>query len=825
MRLLKLALKSLRREWRSTDIRVLLAALIIGVGSVSTTGFLSDRMERALTAKGGEFLGADVVISSPREIEQGTLSAPNMQHSTALEFSSMLATDAGFQLASIRAVDQAFPLRGTVRIAQAMTELGTVQNAMPALGEIYVDPQLLPLLSVEVGDTVELGVAQFKIAGLVKDEPGRAGAVFGISPRVFMRLDEVSRTEILQPGSRVRWLHFFAGTPDQVGEFVEQNKPKLDDTMRMQGGRDGSEAVSGAFQRTERFGKLASLVSLLLAALAVTLAANRYAYRHFDQAALMRCFGMRRHSLRVYYGLQITAIGLLGSGLGVLLGYTAHALLLKLFLPDLSERLPSVHWLPILVAMASGLLALVGAALPSLLRLSHVPPLRVLRRDLSPLTASAWLIRVFSILSFVLLCYSYAGSARMVGSFIVGLLVLVVVIGGIALLTLRVGRWLKGLAPGAWRFGIAQLWRHRMAASIQLGAFALALTLMGIVALVRTDLIDSWRQQLPPDAPNQFLVNISEQQVPQIEQFMQQRDLSITEIYPMVRGRLVGKNGKLFDEILGDEEPRDNSLRRELNLSYGQSLPDNNQITAGQWHGETEQAELSIESGLAERLDVKVGDQLMFTIADREVTATVSSIREVKWDSMQPNFFIIFSAPALKEFPANYIAAFRSPDGDVQTVASFVKQFPTVTVISVDRIIAEVEQLIAQVVLAVELLLGFLLLAGVAVLAAALLASLDERRHEAVVLRTLGASQVFLRRSLLAEFVILGVFAGLLAAIGTEAVSQLISQQLFDLAAKLHPWLWLVSPLFGAVIVTLSGLWMTRKVAKVAPAVALRETA
>lgn len=824
MKLWRLALSTLRREWRSSEIRVLLLALAIGVASVSTTGFLGDRLDRAITERGGDFLGADAQLSSPVQLDPELLDAGGLQQSQALEFASMLAKGDAFQLADVRAVDGQYPLRGQVIISRLVSEPGVVQTAQPQPGEIFVDSQLLSLLNVQMGDAVEVGAAEFRIAGLVQDEPGRAGAVFGLAPRVFMRLDEVAKTEVVQPGSRVRWLYFYAGEPEAVTAFVNTSKPKLTSSQRLVGGRDGSEAVSGAFARTSKFGSLASLVSLLMATLAVALAARRYALRHFDQAALMRCFGLASAELRSFYALQLLLLGVLGSVLGLLIGYGGHWLLLQTFAPDLAERLPPISPMPVIAGLGSGLLALTGAALPSLLRLSQVPPLRVLRREMVPLTRGAWALVLLSLSLLVLLCWWYAGSVRMVAIFVGALATFALLLWGLSFITLQSGHVLRKLSPGALRFGIAQLLRHRYAASVQLGAFALALLLMGSVALVRTDLIDSWQQQLPVDAPNHFLVNIAPEQDENVRAFLSERKLQVTRSYAMVRGRLTGKAGNDIREMVPENAREDNQLRRELNLTWSEALPPSNTISAGEWHGASTSPQISMEDKLAKRLGIQIGDVLTFTIADRDISLPVTSFREVKWDSMQPNFFVIFSPGALDGYPASFISAMHVPAGDKQTLPAFVQTFPTVTVIALDRIIREVQLVIAQVVVAVELLLSFLLLSGVAVLVAALLASLDERRREAVVLRTLGASRGFLQRSLLAEFLLLGLLAGLLAAAGTEGVAALINGQVFDLEARFHPWLWLSAPLIGAVIVAGSGTLATRRIQQVSPAVALRET-
>lgn len=823
MKWLRMAWRLLARDRSSGEWRVLLLALVIGVGSVSTTGFLGDRLARAMDERGGEFLGADVQIASPRPMD--TLDAGGLQRSESVDFSSMLAFGDNFQLAGVRAVDAAYPLRGKVVIAESAAATGTARSAQPEPGEIFVDGQLLPLLSAQVGDTVEIGVAAFRIAGVVVEEPGRAGAVFGFAPRVFMRRDEVEKTRVIQPGSRVTYLYQFAGEPAAVSAFAKAVKPTLETSQRLSGGRDGNEAVSGAFSRSERFIGLASLVSLLLSAVAVALAARRHAARHFDQAALLRCFGVTSGQLRSIYITQLLSIGLLGSVLGVVVGAIAHQGLLQSLVPQLADRLPTLGWVPIVAGIGSGMLALFGAAAPSLLRLTRVPPLRVLRRDLDPIPLSGWLTVLLSGASLVALCAWYAGSLKLVGYFVAGLAVLALVLALLSQLALGLGRIVQRMAQGPLRFGLAQLLRHRLASTVQLGAFTLALFLMASVALIRTDLIDSWRAQLPPEAPNHFLVNISPDQNPEVVKFLSDEKLKATQSYPMIRGRIISKDGTPIMDAVPPAGREYNAIRRELNLTWSTQLPDKNTLTAGSWHGDASDAQISVESVMAKTLALEIGDTLGFKIGEQQVTARITSIRDVKWDSMQPNFYVIFSPGVLSEATASYITAVHVPAARKSVMASFVKQFPTVTLIAVDKIIADIEAVVAQVVAAIELLLAFLLLSGVAVLVAALLASLDERRQEAVMLRTLGARQAFVRVSLWSEFLVLGALAGLLAAALTEAAMYQVAQEMFELEPKFHPWLWWLVPGAGALLVAGSGWAATRRITRVTPLQALRAMA
>ena len=820
MNFLRLGLWLLRRERTSGEWRVLLLALVIGVGSVSTTGFLGDRMKRAMSEQGAAFLGADLLVTSPRPIE--TWPGPALRTSQALEFASMVSRGDAFQLATLRAVDAAYPLRGAVRIADRPFETGTARPAQPPPGAIYVEASLLPLLEAQVGDPVQIGEASFRIAGVVAEEPGQLGGVFGLAPRVFLRGDEVERTRVLQPGSRLTYLYQFAGEPDQLAAFSAALKPALDTTQRLIGSREGVETLRGAFANADRYIQLTALISLLLSVAAIAIAAHRHALRHYDQAALLRCLGATTAQLRTLYAAQLLTLGLLGSLVGVAIGALMQQALALLILPDAATRLPALGLAPVGAAIASGLLALAGASLPALMRLIRVPPLRVLRRDLPPLPVGAWVSAAVSGSALLLLIAWYAGDARLVGVFVAALAGLVGVLALLARLALLAGGSVQRIAHGPLRFGLAQLLRHRFDSTLQLGAFTLALFLVALLALVRSDLVAGWRQQLPPDAPNYFLVNIAPHQQQAVTAYLAQHRLQASALYPMVRGRLVSKNGTPIAETLPEASRDSNTLRRELNLTWTTALPANNVVLAGEWHGERRAAEISVESGMAERLGLVVGDELGFQVGDQTLAARITSLRSVKWDSMQPNFFVIFAPGQLDALPASSIASVHVPPGSTGVLPGFVKAFPGITLLALDKLIANIEAVFDQIIGAIQLLLGFLLAAGMAVVIATLLASLDARQQEAVLLRTLGAQRAYLAKGLWSEFLALGLLAGLLASACAEIAMALIADRLFELPVRLHPWLWLALPAAGALLVGASGWLTTRHITRVPPMQSIR---
>jgi putative ABC transport system permease protein len=820
MKSLRLGLWLLRRERASGEWRVLLLALVIGVGSVSTTGFLGDRFKRAMRDEGARFLGADLLVSSPRPIESWPVH--RLAHSGVLEFASMVSRGDAFQLATVRAIDAAYPLRGSVKIAAQPLMPGTPASALPPAGAIYVDQELLPLLGARVGDRVQLGAASVRIAGVITEEPGQLGGAFGLAPRVILRADEVAATRALQPGSRVTYLYQFGGPPAALEVFIEALKPRLDRTQRLIGTREGIESLRGAFAGADRYIQLAALVSLLLAVAAIAIAAHRHALRHYDQAALLRCMGATSGDLRALYLIQLGVIGLIGSLAGIALGAVLQTALAHLLLPGAVARLPALGPAPVGAGVASGFVALAGASLPALLRLLHVPPLRVLRRDLPPLPRSAWASTGMSLALLFGLTAWYAGEPKLVGIFGGVLAALALLLVLLAQFALGLGRLVRRMSHGPLRFGLAQLLRHRFESTLQLAAFTLALFLVALLALVQSDLVAGWRQQMPADAPDHFLVNIAPHQQRDVAAFLTRHRLAASELYPMVRGRLATKNGQAIETTLPAGQADASTLRRELNLSHTATLPANNRIIAGQWFGDRRGMEISVEAGMAQRLGLALGDELGFAVGDQTVRATITSLRSVRWDSMQPNFFVIFAAGPLDGLPTSYLAGVRIRADASAVLPEFVRSFPGVTVLALDKLIAQVGAVFDQITSAVQLLLGFLLAAGMAVVVATLLASLDARRQEAVLLRTLGAQRAYLARALSSEFVALGLLAGLLASALAEAAMALIAQRLFDLPVKLHPWLWLALPAAGAALIGASGWLTTRHIVRVPPMQSLR---
>lgn len=823
---LRLAWRLLLRDWRSGELRILLSALVIAVTATTAISFFTDRLQRAMLSQSSELLGGDLLLQTPRPLDKAWLKqadSEGLQRNEALEFPSVVVSDDNLQLAGIKAVASGYPLRGGLRIADTPFGQERPTTAIPAEGTVWVEARLLPLLGIGVGDTLELGTLTLTVEHVLTFEPGGGGNFVSLAPRVLINRADVPRANILRPGSRVTYQYFFAGSEQALQNFKKWLRPNLEPSHRLLDVREGRPTVGAALDRAEQYLGLASLVAVLLAGVAIAMGARRYSERHFDVSAVMRCLGAGQRDILALFLPQLLWIGLLGGVIGVVLGYLVQFGLFYLLRELLPSSLPVPGPMPVLIGFLTGMTVLAGFALPPVLRLREVPALRVLRRELTPMPLRGWLVYGAAILAMAFLMWRYTGSASLTLSVLGGAAVALLLLGLLAFGLLRVSRTLHRGVGVAWRYGLNNLWRRPMLSVSQILAFGLTLMAMALIALVRGDLLSTWQTQLPEDAPNHFVVNVLPDKVEAFTGFMRSRGIKSAELYPMVRGRLATINGEALGERVKMGDDRAGAVHRELNLTWSETLPDDNTLVAGRWwqSGDEGKPLVSVESGVAERLKVGLGDELTFFFGTGEITVKVVSLRSVQWDSFRPNFFMIFPPGVLDPFPATYMTSFYLPEQQKGELAQMIRQFPAVTLIDLDRIMEQVRRILAQVTLAVEYVLIFVLLAGFAVLYAALQASLDERLYEGALLRTLGASRSQLRAGHLAEYALLGALAGLLAAGGAELIAFILYKQVFHLDYSIQWALWTLLPPAGALLIGAAGYGGTRRVVQQCPLVVL----
>ncbi|ACO78493.1 hypothetical protein AvCA_23050 [Azotobacter vinelandii CA] len=827
LRLLSLAFRQLLRDARAGELRVLFLALLVAVTATTAIGYFGARLNASMLLRATEFLGADLRLSgsSPATAEQLAAGTTlGLEHARVVEFSSVIATDTAIQLASVKAADSAYPLRGELKSAPAPYQPDT-PGPGPAPGEAWAETRLLAALSLEVGDSIEVGEKSLRLTRVLTQEPDRAGNFYSLTPRVLMHLDDLDATGVVQPGSRVRYRELWRGAPEALQAYRQQVTPLLAADQRLEDARAGNRQIGNALARGERYLNLASLAAVLLAGIAVALSAARFAIRRFDASALLRCLGLSRRATLALYGLQLGLLGLLACGLGAALGWLAQQGLFWLLRDLLPAEVPAGGLIPALAGGATGLVALAGFALPPLAALGRVPPLRVLRRDLVPVPPAAWLTYGMALLALGLIMWRLSLDLRLTLALLGGGLLAAFALGALLLSGLRTLRRLLATAPLAWRLGIGQLLRHPLAAAGQALAFGLILLAMSLVALLRSELLDTWQNQLPEQAPNYFALNVLPAEKERFMAEVARIAPQSAPLYPVVMGRLTAINGEPVRQIVSKESSGERATQRDLNLTWAERLPADNRLSAGQWWDRLEHGELpgvSVEAELAKNLGLGLGDRLTFSVGGITRDARVSSLREVHWDSFQPNFYMIFQPGTLQDLPATYLTSFYLPPGRDAEVVRLARSFPTVTLLQVEALLAQLRGILAQVTLAVEYVLLFVLAAGLCVLFAGLQATLDERLRQGALLRALGARRRLLVQTRRLEFALLGASSGLLAALGCELVSALLYRFVFDLPWHPHPWL-LLLPALGALLVGAAGLLGTQRALNASPLQVLRE--
>lgn len=818
------------RDWRAGELRLLAAALIVAVAAVTSVGFLVDRIRLGLERDATQLLGADLVLSSDAPIaadvsERAT--AGKLQVATTVTFPSMAisATDADRNaLSAVKAVSPGYPLRGNLRVAGAIDQPDSVARAIPARGEVWVDGQLLQALGAGVGDSLKLGELTFRITRLITIEPDRGTQFINFAPRVMLNIEDLAATQLIANGSRVTHRLLVAGERPAVRAYATWLEPQLQRGQRVETLEGGRPEMQRTLDRAERFLSLVALLAAMIAAVAVAAAARRFSIRHLDSCAMMRCLGLAQADIFKLFALEFVAIGLAACIVGMLLGYAAHYVLLTALGSLIRTTLPQPSLLPGAQGFACGLVLLLGFALPPLAQLRHVPPLRVLRKDIGLPTGRVALGYLTGLIGFFALLLWSSNDLKIgsltAGGFAGGLVVFALV-AWLVLKMLVPLRSFTGRLGMSWRFALAAVQRRPAAAVIQLVSLAVGLMALLLLTVTRTDLVDAWRKAAPPDAPNRFVINIQPDQATPVEQKLDAAGLDAT-LYPMIRGRLIEVNGRKIGPESFQADRAQRLVDREFNLSYAAEAPSHNRITAGRWFTDGSD-ELSIEEGIAQTLGIALADALTFDIAGQRITARATSFRKVNWDSMRANFFVIMPPSLLKDMPASFITAFHLPAAQSAVTGELLQQFPNLTVIDMTAIFRQVQTVIDQVIQAVEFLFVFTLAAGVLVLYSALASSRDERVREAGLLRALGASRKQLSRAQVAEMLCIGGLAGFLAALGASVVGWALATYGFEFDYTVSPWVFVAGIVGGCAAALIGGWFGLRGVLQSPPLATLRE--
>jgi putative ABC transport system permease protein len=821
---ISLGLRSLWRDLRAGELRLLIVAVTLAVAALTAVGFFADRIKGGLQRDARALIGGDSVVSSDKP-------TPEPIVAKARELGLQMVNNVGFptmarapevqggssKLVALKAVEAGYPLRGQLKVAPAPEQPEQATRDIPAPGTVWIDASLLDALSLKMGDSLLMGASSLKVDRIIVVEPDRGAGFMNFAPRVMMNRADLAATGLVQPASRItyrmavaaqdqRSVKAFADwvtTKDKAGEFRG---------LRIESLEGGRPEMSSTMNRAEKFLNLVALLAALLSAVAVAIAARGFAARHLDQCAMLRVLGVSQRNMAGAYMLEFAIVGVVASGLGVLLGFAVHFGFVLLLSGLVESALPAPSIWPVLFGLGMGLTLLAAFGLPPVLQLAQVPPLRVIRRDVGGLKAASGGVLLLGVAGFAALLMAASRDLLLGAIAVGGFLAAVLLFAGMSYLAVRLLRKSvnETTAPRWLILATRQISARPAYAVVQVSALAVGLLALVLLILLRTDLISSWRQATPPDAPNRFVINIMPEQGADFVKNIEAQGVKKYDYFPMIRGRLISINGKAATPDSFTDERTKRLVDREFNLSHAAKQPVHNQVVAGKWTEEEKDA-ISVEEGLAKDLGLKLGDVLIFDIGGIQVSSKITSLRKVDWGSMRANFFVMYTVSQMPDVPATYMSAFKAPD-----IKGFdnalVKQFPNVTNVDMSLTINQVQRVLDQVIRAVEFLFGFTLLAGLVVLFAAVTATREERTREFAILRAVGARSELLRQVQRAELAGVGMLAGVLASIVAVAVGWALAKYVFEFTWTAAAWVVPASGVLGAVLALAAGWWGLREV-------------
>jgi putative ABC transport system permease protein len=828
MQALRFAVRNLWRDFKSGELSVLALALVVAVLSLTAVGFFTSRISQGVHAQAAEVLAADLRLEGPAPTPQRYFDEARkrgLRTAQVLSFPTAIFSGDLSQLAALNAVTPQYPLRGHLRVADAPFGVPRTTDRVPGRGEVWIDARIIASLKLELGTSLTIGAAHFRVTEVLDYRPDQGTGIVNLAPAALLNYDDIPSTQLVQPGSRATYAALFAGAPAAINDFRDYlEKAKLPGE-RLKDVEDSSRQLNAAIDRASRFLNLASLASVLLAAVAVAMGARRYAARHIDAVALMKCMGAAQGFVLAISTIELTLLALSAVIIGTALGFLAQSGLVWLLKSLIPSGLPDASLAPLPIASVTVLAMLIGFALPPLLQLKSTPPARVLRKTVTAPPLRYGVSYLLALAALMAILWSMVRDTELVFSVLAGVLGvgLVLTLAGFALV--RLTSRLRGGVGVAWRYGLANVSRRGTGSVVQIVAFGLGLMVLLLLAVVRGDLLADWRRSLPSDVPNNFLVNIRPEQREALQEFLTAHGFGAPQMYLMVRARITAINGQSPQSLKLSGEAGRNYVEREQNLTWSADMMEDNQVVAGRWWTAADAGKplVSISSEYADGLHLKVGDKLSFDVAGEPLTAEVSSIRKIRWDSFRPNFFLVFPPGLLDGAGGTYMTSLYLNSAQRPYLADLVRQFPTISVFDVDAILKQIRDIMDRASLAVQYVFLFTLAAGIVVLLAAVQSTRDERRYESAMLRTLGASRGTVLQGVAAEFSALGFLSGTLAAFGATGIGWLLARRLFSLEFTLDPWVWVTGLVCGTVLVGLSGTLATRSVVNTPPIVTLRD--
>ena len=820
---LALGLRSLWRDLRSGELRLLIVAVTLAVAALTAVGFFADRLKGGLQRDARQLLGGDSVVASDKPTPQAFIAKARelgLQTSTTAGFPTMgRAPDAkggASKLVALKVVAPGYPLRGSLTVAPAPDDPGARTRDVPAKGEVWVDAALLDSIGLAMGDPLLLGDSSFKVARVIVNEPDRGGGFINFAPRVMLNQADLDATHLVQPASRVTYRFAIAGEEPAVKLFSlwaarEVEKPEVRG-VRVESCESGRPEMRQTMDRAEKFLNLVALLAAMLSAVAVALAARSFAANHLDDCAMYRVLGLSQRTIALSYILEFALIGVSASALGVAIGFGVHYAFVVLLAGLVDAALPAPTLWPVGFGLGMGLTLLFAFGLPPVLQLAQVPPLRVIRRDVGNLKPASLLVLGVGVAGFAALLLAASSDLTLGLIAVGGFAAAVLVFAALSWLAVKLLRRSvnESTAPRWLVLATRQISARPVYAVVQVSALAVGLLALVLLVLLRTDLINSWRKATPPGAPNRFIINVMPEQGAAFQKQLRDAGVRNYDWFPMIRGRLVAVNGKTMTPDNFAEDRAKRMVDREFNLSHSATQPQHNQIIAGRWTNE-EAGAVSVEESIATTLGLKLGDSLRFDVGGLLVDAQITSLRKVDWGSMRANFYVLYPVSKMTDVPVTYMTAFKAPLTKGFDNA-LVREFPNITNVDVSATLSQIQRVLDQVIRAVEFLFGFTLLAGLVVLFAAITATREERAREFAIMRAVGAQGKLLRQVQRAELAGVGLLAGLLASLVATVVGWALARYVFGFEWTASPLVPLLGALAGAVLAMAAGWWGLRDV-------------
>jgi putative ABC transport system permease protein len=815
------AFRLLLRDIRSGDILTLLIALVISVGTVTAISLFIDRLQLSFEQESASLMAADRLIRSDDEIPktwQVKANELSLQRAENTSFSTMIFAGDALQLSQLSAVTDSYPLRGAYLADDTLFGTGKSSTKPPQKGEVWLSSRLASLLNVSIGDQVEVGESKLTVAKYLVRDPGSSSSAFAIAPRAVMNMADLASTQVIIPGSRVRYALLLAGNSAALNDYEAWVTPQLNEGQRWRTPTQKGERIGDTIGKAESFLLLAGTLAVILSGIAMALASVRFVKRHLMQVAVLKTLGATPKLLVKMFLIQFTILFIIGVVIGLVAGWGIQGVISSLLSGLMSTSLPEPSISRLWLGVATGFISMVAFCLPLMQRLIKISPMSVLQPSLKFEQNTLVIYSIGFIGMYGLMCVYTKGFLlpTIMTLALVGIGLLVTAIGFIVF---KLGRSLTSGATSGWQIGLASLYRRLVPNLFQLLVFTLIIMLGLILVGVKSSLVADWQQQLPEDAPNHYLFNVQADQIDQINTATDQLGILRSDWFPMVRGRVISANGESIQTLYPEEKGEPEIYERELNLTWSDTIGKGNKLV----YGDLAAGGLSIEQRVAQEANLSMGDTLTLNIGGNIITLPITSIRTVDWGSMQPNFYLILPKETLQDYPANFVSSSFISDDNAQPFYKAMSQFATVSILNIGDLLKQVQNVIRQLSQAIQLVLLCILSAGALVLLSSVRSTLEERLEEGALLRVLGARKALVQQALFVEFGALGLFSGLIAAAGAEACLYGLQVFVFQSQASWHPMLWGLGPLIGVCIISAIGLFASRTVLNVPPMHLLRE--